>query len=258
MSNFRLDGSTAIVTGGAGGLGTSMAKAYAQAGANVVVASRNAENIQKVVSDIKSDGHEALAVPVDITNAIQVDNMIAKTVEAFGAVDVIVNSAGRWGKSQLAEDTPLDEWHQVVELNLTGCFLCCLAAGKQMIKQNRGKIINISSTAGSKGNPGQLHYSAAKAGVLSLTNNLAYMWAKHNINVNCILPGLIATEELKGYNIIPPSVDKDGNPVPKLDLPPDPEDVANLALFLASPASDAITGELIPIRAWLKSERFWQ
>ena len=159
MSNFRLDGSTAIVTGGAGGLGTSMAKAYAQAGANVVVASRNAENIQKVVSEIKSDGHEALAVPVDITNASQVDDMIAKTVEAFGAVDVIVNSAGRWGKSHLAEETPLDEWHQVVELNLTGCFLCCLAAGRQMIKQNRGKIINVSSTAGSKGSA--IHRKAA-------------------------------------------------------------------------------------------------
>lgn len=258
MSDFRLDGTTAIITGGAGGIGTAMTKAFAQAGANVVVASRNEENIQKVVSEIEATGQKALAVRVDITDPEQVDNMIAQTVDAFGAVDVIVNSAGRWGKSHLAEDTPLDEWRHVVDLNLTGCFLCCLAAGKQMIKQNRGKIINVSSTAGSKGNPGQLHYSAAKAGVLSLTNNLAYMWAKHNINVNCILPGLIATEELKGYKIIPPSIDKDGNQVPRLDLPPAPEDVANLALFLASPASDAITGELIPIRAWLKSERFWQ
>ena len=94
--------------------------------------------------------------------------------------------------------------------------------------------------------------------MISLTNNLAYMWAKHNINVNCILPGLIATEELKGYGIIPPDTDEEGNAVPRLELTPNPEDVADLALFLASPASDALTGELYPIRAWLKSERFWQ
>lgn len=171
---------------------------------------------------------------------------------------MIVNNAGRWGRGRAPEDTPLDEWRHIVELNLTGCFLACLAAGRQMIAQNGGKIINVSSTAGSKGNPGQLHYSAAKAGVLSLTNNLACRWAKHNINVNCILPGLIATEELKGYGIIPPSIDDEGNPVPRLDLPPNPEDVANLALFLASPASDAISGELIPVRSWLRTERFWQ
>ncbi len=127
-----------------------------------------------------------------------------------------------------------------------------------MLKQGGGKIINISSTAGSKGNPGQLHYSAAKAAVLSLTNNLAMMWSKDNINVNAILPGLIATEELKGYGIIAPREDRDGNPLPPLTLSPEPENVADLAVFLASPASDMLTGELYPIRAWLKSERFWQ
>ena len=258
MSNFKLIGKTAIVTGGAGGLGLPMARAYAEAGANVVVTSRNAENIQKVADEINDKGQKAIAIPVDITDADQLDELISRTVETFGSVDVIVNNAGRWGKSQKAEDTPLDDWNNIVELNLTGCFLVCMAAGRQMIKQGGGKIINVSSVAGSKGNPSQLHYSAAKAGVLSLTNNLAMMWAKYNINVNCILPGLIATEELKGYNIIPPAVDKEGNPVPRLDLPPNPEDVANLALFLASPASDSITGELIPIRSWLKLDRFWQ
>lgn len=257
MSRFRLDGKTAIITGGAGGLGRSMVAAFAQAGANVVVASRNQENIDKVAQEIQSRGQSALAVPVDISDEGMVDQMIERTVEAFGAVDIIVNNAGRWGKSHLAEDTPLDEWRDVVEQNLTGLFIPCMAAGRQMIRQGGGKIINISSTAGSKGNPGQLHYSAAKAGVLSLTNNLAMMWAKHSINVNCILPGLTATDELKGYGIIPPSEDKDGNPVPRLELPPNPEDVADLALFLASPASDALTGELYPIRTWMKSERFW-
>jgi NAD(P)-dependent dehydrogenase (short-subunit alcohol dehydrogenase family) len=103
-----------------------------------------------------------------------------------------------------------------------------------------------------------LHYSAAKAGVISLTNNLAFLWAQHNINVNCIVPGLIATQMLKDYNVIPSDTDEDGNPVPRLDLPPDPEDLADLALFLASPGSDSITGEQIPIRRWCKMDRFWQ
>ena len=258
MSDFSLAGKTAIVTGGAGGLGRSMVAAYAEAGANVVVASRNRENIERVAGEINAKGQSALAIPVDVTQADAVDELVQRTVEAFGALDVIVNNAGRWGRSYVPEDTPLDEWREVVDQNLTGVFIPCIAAGKQMIKQQRGKIINISSTAGSKGNPGQLHYSAAKAGVISLTNNLAMMWAKHNINVNCILPGLTATEELKGYGIIPSSVDEDGNAVPRLDLPPNPEDVADLALFLASSASDALTGENYPIRTWMKSERFWK
>ena len=258
MSSFDLQGKTALVTGGAGGLGRSMVATLAAAGANVVVASRNQENISKIADAINQKGQSALAIAVDITNEDQVDSLIEQTVAAFGSVDIIVNNAGRWGKSHKAEDTPLDEWRDVVEQNLTGVLIPCLAAGKQMIKQGSGKIINISSTAGSKGNPGQLHYSAAKAGVISLTNNLAFMWAPHNINVNCILPGLTATDELKGYGIIPTSPDKNGKEVPRLNLPPGPEDVANLTLFLASPASDALTGELYPIRAWLKSERFWQ
>ena len=258
MSDFSLAGKTAIVTGGAGGLGRSMVAAYARAGANVVVASRNRENIERIAQQINAKGQTALAIRVDITQADSVDELVQRTAETFGALDIIVNNAGRWGKSHLAEDTPLDEWRDVVEQNLTGLFIPCIAAGKQMIKQQGGKIINISSTAGTKGNPGQLHYSAAKAGVISLTSNLAMMWAKHNINVNCILPGLIATDELKGYGIIPPSVDKDGKAVARLDLPPNPENVADLALFLASPASDALTGENYPIRTWMKSERFWK
>jgi NAD(P)-dependent dehydrogenase (short-subunit alcohol dehydrogenase family) len=258
MSSFRLDGKTAIITGGAGGLGRSMVLQYAEAGANVVIASRTLENCEKMAAQVESEGGNALAVSVDITSPESVDNMVEQTVSKFGALDVIVNNAGRWGKGHAAEDTPLDEWNDIIEQNLTGCFICCMSAGRQMLKQGGGKIINISSTAGSKGNPGQLHYSAAKAAVLSLTNNLAMMWSKDNINVNCILPGLIATDELKQYNIIPPKVDKEGNPLPRLTLTPDPENVADLAVFLASPASDMLTGEFYPIRAWMKSERFWQ
>ena len=258
MSILVLTGKTAIVTGGAGGLGRSMVAAFADAGANVVVASRNLEKIEAVAEKICKKGQIAMAVAVDITDAEQVDHLIAQTVNTYGAVDIMVNNAGHWGRSGEAEDTQLDQWCNIVEQNLTGVFIPCMAAGKQMISQQSGKIINISSTAGSKGNPFQLHYSAAKAGVISLSNNLAAMWAKHNINVNCILPGLIATDEMKSYGIIPSAKDEQGQPLPRLELVPGPDAVANLTLFLASPASDALTGELYPVRAWLKSERYWQ
>jgi|TARA_B100001971_G_C18182960_1_gene533931 NAD(P)-dependent dehydrogenase (short-subunit alcohol dehydrogenase family) len=258
VSRFEIKDKVAVVTGGAGGIGTCISQAYANAGAKVVVASRNQENLDKVAAEIVESGGEAMAVVVDITKPEQVDKLIAATVDKYGSLDIMVNNAGGGSRMQKAEDTPYDEWVRLIDFNLTGTFICCMAAGKQMIKQKGGNIINISSIAGTKGNPGMLHYSAAKAGVNSLTNNLAFMWSGHNIRVNCILPGLIATPLLRQYKVIPPDTDKDGNPVPRLSLPPEPEEVADLALFLASDASEGITGEQIPIRRWMRSERHWE
>ena len=257
-SKFDIPGAVAIVTGGAGGIGSCIARAYASAGACVVLASRDAEALERVASEITSGGGEALAIQADITVPADVEEMVSRTVETFGRLDVLVNNAGGGARPKKAEDTPYDEWQRVVDLNLTGTFLCCMAAGKQMIEQNSGNIINISSVAGTKGNPGMLHYSAAKAGVISLSNNLAFMWAKHDIRVNCVAPGLIATPAMKSYpGVIEPAEREDGTPVPRLERPPEPEDVADLCLFLASPASSLITGELIPIRSWTRLDRFW-
>ncbi len=261
MADYELEGlrgKVAIVTGGAGGIGTEISREYARVGATVVVASRNQERLDEVVAKIAADGGRALAVATDITVPEQVDELIARTVAEFGSVDVMVNNAGGGSRMRAPEDTPYDEWVRLIDFNLTGTFVCCLAAGRQMIAQDRGNIINISSIAGTKGNPGMLHYSAAKAGVISLTNNLAYMWARHNINVNCIAPGLIATPAMRRYGAIPAATNDDGTKVPHLTLPPEPEDVAKMARFLASDAARAITGEVIPVRAWFKSDRFWQ
>ncbi len=254
----ELQNKVAIVTGGAGGIGTHISKTFAAVGARVVLASRNQERLDAVVSEIVAEGGEALAVATDITVSDQVDALIGRTVEQFGRLDVMVNNAGGGSRMRPPEDTPIDEWNRLIDFNLTGTFLCCIAAGKRMIEQRSGNIINISSTAGTKGNPYMLHYSAAKAGVISLTNNLAFMWARHNINVNCIAPGLIATDAMKGYGAIPSNKREDGTPVPPLELPPGPQDVANVARFLASDAAAAVTGELVPVRAWFKSDRFWQ
>lgn len=257
MTRLDLTGRVAIVTGGAGGIGSCIARSFSEAGARVVVASRKKENLDGVVAEIESAGGTALAVACDITIPEQVDNLVALTVETLGRLDVMVNNAGGGARPLMPEDTPYEDWRRIVDLNLTGAWLCCIAAGKQMIAQQSGNIINISSVAGTKGHPGMLHYSAAKAGVISLSNNLAFQWAKHNIRVNCVAPGLIATPAMVKWGVIQAAEKEDGTPVPRLERPPDPEDVAELCLFLASSASDLITGEVIPIRSWTRLDRFW-
>lgn len=249
MSKFELQDRIAIVTGGAGGIGTCIAMEYARAGANVVVASRNQENLDKVAADIKALGTESLAIATDICIPEQVDNMVKQTVDTFGRVDILVNNAGWHLTTKMPEDLSFEEWNATVSLNLTGTFLCSTAVGRVMIGQKDGKIINVASGAGQKGVPIFAHYGAAKAGVINLTETLAAGWAQYNINVNCIVPGVIATEKIRGFGIIKTEQAADGTPLPPLLLPPNPEDVAYLAAFLASPKADRISGEIIPIRS---------
>ncbi|MGI9234088.1 MAG: SDR family NAD(P)-dependent oxidoreductase [Woeseiaceae bacterium] len=255
MSNFDLVDQVIIVTGAGGGIGSEMCREFASAGATVVLVGRTQDSLESVAADLGDAS--SLVVPTDITKPDEVDNLVAAAVDAFGRIDVIVNNAGEGVMPCKAEDTKYDDWVRMIDINLTATFNCCMAVGRQMINQKSGKIINISSTAGTKGHPGMLHYSAAKAGVLSLTNNLAYNWAKHDIRVNAVVPGLIATPAMIKWGVIPPAVDEDGNEVPKLTLPPGPEDVARTCRYLASSAADMITGEVIPVRAFNPMDRFW-
>jgi NAD(P)-dependent dehydrogenase (short-subunit alcohol dehydrogenase family) len=249
-----LDGKVALITGGSSGIGKCIALTYAKAGADVVVASRKQENLDKVTAEIKSLGRESLAIATDVKIPEQVDNMVKQTVDKFGRLDIMVNNAGR-GISTQPQEISIKEWNHVLALNLTGVFLGCIAAGKVMIDQKQGKIINIASTAGVKGSPGMIHYSVAKAGVIMLTYNLAASWAEHNINVNCIAPGLTATEGVIKWGILTPDLYKEDTTVPRLLRPPVPKNIADLALFLASPASDQITGELLIIRSHFSWDR---
>ena len=255
MSKFDLQDKIAIVTGGAGGIGSAIALAYAEAGAHVVVASRKQANLDKVAAKITSLGRESLAIATDVTVPEQVDNVVKQTVDKFGRVDIMVNNAGGALHIKKAEDLSLDEWNAGIALNLTSVFLCSVAAGKVMMQQKSGKIINISSVAGIKYSPSFAHYGAAKAGVINLTKTLADGWGQHNIHVNCIAPGLTATEGIKKMGWLPPDKDEDGNPIPPLQFAQEPEHVANLAVFLASEASDHLTGEVIPIRPLLVLDR---
>ena len=255
MSKFDLKDKVAIITGAAGGIGTELSREFLSAGAKVVLASRNLESLSALQKELNNDN--TLIVETDITDPDSTQSMVEKVVKHYDRIDILINNAGGGAMPKLPEEIPFEEWKRLIDINLTGAFNTCMAVGKQMIKQKSGKIINVSSTAGTKGNPGMLHYSAAKAGMLSLTNNLAYSWAQYNICINAIAPGLISTPAMIEWGVIPPSVDKNGKEVPRLSLPPAPIDVANMCRFLASEASDMITGEIIPIRAWNPADRFW-
>jgi len=248
MAQFELTDKIAIVTGGGTETGKGIALKYAKAGANVVVASRNQENLDKVAAEIKLMGRESLAVTTDICIPEQVDNMVKQTIAKFGRLDIMVNNAGRALSFKKTEEVSFEEWNANIALNLTGTFLCSVAAGKVMIEQKEGKIVNISSVAGIRPSPILAPYGAAKAGVINLTTSLAAEWAQHNINVNCIVPGLINTEQQRLGGLVPPEKNEDGTLLPPTLFPPGPDDVADLAVFLGSSASDHISGEAIPIR----------
>jgi NAD(P)-dependent dehydrogenase (short-subunit alcohol dehydrogenase family) len=183
----------------------------------------------------------------DVTDSDQVEQLVADTIKELGGLDIMGNNAGGAMFIKPPEELQANEWRAAIALNLDSVFYCSAAAGKHMIKQGGGRIINISSVAGIKHSPSFIHYGAAKAGVINLTKSLAVCWGPHNINVNCIAPGLTATEGVAQW--LPAKTQQDGSPVPPLQYPPDPENVAELATFLATDGSARISGEVFPIRA---------
>ena len=237
----------ALVNGGAGGIGSRIARAYTSAGAHVVIASRSQGKLDELASELSSNGPGALAIAADVTVPDDVTNLVDSTVAAFGRLDILVNNAGGAMFVKPPLDLKPDEWNAAIALNLTSVFLCSQAAARIMMDLGGGRIINVSSVAGIRMSPGFVHYGAAKAGVINLTKSLASCWGPNDINVNCIAPGLTATEGVADW--LPPKTREDGSAVPSLQFPPDPEHVADLAVFLASDGSARISGELFPIRA---------
>jgi len=247
MSEFDLTNQVAIVTGGGTGIGHTIALEFARAGADVVVASRKQANLDSAVAEIKALGRQALSIATDIRLPEQVDNLVQQTLDKLGKIDILVNNAGASFMCPVEEMTP-NGWDTIININLKGTFLCCRAAGKLMIEQKGGKIINFASTAGVNGSARMAHYGAAKAGVINFTKSLAMEWAQHNINVNCIVPGLIETEGVKAQMSLDPKAIEEQKKLPLLDRPGQTEDIAYTAVFLASEASKFITGETIIVR----------
>ncbi|HSJ37766.1 MAG TPA: SDR family oxidoreductase, partial [Planococcus sp. (in: firmicutes)] len=244
---FKLEGKTAIVTGGGRGLGAQIAQGFAEAGANVVVCSRKLEACEETAEQLKGLGVKALALKCDVTNEQDVENVVLKTVEEFGTVDILVNNSGAtWGAP--AEQMPLEAWQKVMNVNVTGTFLMSRAVGQVMIKQKSGKIINISSVAGLGGiDPDLMNtigYNTSKGAVITFTKDLAAKWGQHNINVNAIAPGFFPTKMSEA--LIERGREQFLKQTPLNRFGTD-EDLKGAALFLASKASDYITGDVVVV-----------
>jgi NAD(P)-dependent dehydrogenase (short-subunit alcohol dehydrogenase family) len=242
---MRLEGQVAIVTGAGQGIGRAIAKTLAGEGAAVVVNDIDLEKASKVAEEIKSQGGRALSIKADVSNKEEVNSLVEQTLDSFKRIDILVNNAGTAKLTPTVELTEA-EWDSTVDVDLKGQFLCSQAVAKHMIKQKRGKIVNIASLAAHIGTPGLAAYSASKGGVVQLTKVLAVEWGKHNITVNAVSPGLTMTELVEAVFKERPDVFEGVERIPLKRLAM-PEDIANAVLFLASPESDYISGQVIAV-----------
>lgn len=245
-SLFDLSGKVAIVTGGNGGIGKGMAIGMAQAGADIVVAARNEEKTAKAVEEIKSLGVRAHGIKVDVANKDQVSAMVEEAGRVMGRVDILVTCAGVTVRKQ-PEDYALEEWQWVMEVNLTGVLLCAQAVYPWMKKAGGGKIINIGSMTSFFGGGWASVYAASKGGVVQLTKSLAQAWAKDDIQANTVLPGWILTEMTAPIPVNEP--ERHAQICSRIPVGhwAEPSDMAGVAVFLASRASDYVTGAVIPV-----------
>ncbi|WP_181347064.1 SDR family oxidoreductase [Thalassobacillus sp. CUG 92003] len=244
---FDLSGKTAIVTGGGRGLGKQIAEALAESGANVVVCSRKEEACRDVSEQLKRQGTEAMGLKCDVQHADDIQHVVDATVERFGRIDILVNNSGAtWGAP--VEEMPLEAWQKVFNVNVTGTFLMSQAAGKVMLEQGSGKIINIASVAGLKGsNPKYMNtigYNSSKGAVITFTKDLAVKWGPKGIHVNAIAPGFFPTKMSKGLLEQGSDAILEGTPLRKFGSE---DDLKGAAVFLSSAASDYMTGDVLVV-----------
>jgi 2-dehydro-3-deoxy-D-gluconate 5-dehydrogenase len=247
MNLFDLSNKSAIVTGGNGGIGLGMARGLAAAGAAIAVAGRNPEKNAAARKELDALGSgKVISVEVDVTNSESVTRMVTDTVEQLGGIDILVNNAGTNIRKR-AEELPEDEWHTVINTNLTSAYLCSKACYPAMKAAGGGKVLNNGSMLSLFGSPWAPAYAASKGGIVQLTKSLATAWAQDNIQVNCFLPGWIDTDLTRKAR-----QDVDGLHEHILNRTPadrwgDANDFQGIAVFLASAASDFVTGTAIPI-----------
>lgn len=233
---LNLENKVAIITGGGRGIGKATAIALAREGVRIVVAARTMSEIEAVAKEIQKMGGTALAIKTDVSKEQEVQNMVEKTIEAFGRVDILVNNAAVNIMPKSIVDLTLDEWDWLMSINLTGVFLCSKYVLKRMIDQKSGKIVNVSSVGGRRGGKGRAPYRPSKAAIINLTECIAAEVKEHNINVNAICPSATVTKMIK--EIFP-----DRGTLTMIK----PEDVANVIVFLVSEAARALHGVSIDI-----------
>jgi 2-deoxy-D-gluconate 3-dehydrogenase len=246
MKPFDLSGKVAIVTGGNGGIGLGMAKGLAQAGAALMIAGRQEAKNEAAARELVALGAKALAVRVDVRSETSCRAMVDQAVDRFGRLDILVNNAGTNVRKQ-PQDYTLEEWHLVLETNLTSAFLCAQAAYPHLVRAGGGKIVNVGSMMSLFGASFVAPYAASKGGIVQMSRALATAWAKDNIQVNAVLPGWIDTALThQARKDVPGLHDRvlARTPAGRWGVP---EDLAGIAVFLASRASDFITGTAIPV-----------
>jgi NAD(P)-dependent dehydrogenase (short-subunit alcohol dehydrogenase family) len=243
---FDLSGRVAIVTGGSVGLGYQMAQGLGEMGANVVLCARKKERCEQAAGELRQLGVKTLALACDVKNPEQILNVVQGTISEFGRIDILVNNAGTsWGAP--VEEMRLEHWNKVIETNLTGTFLFSQAVGKFMVPQRRGKIINIASVAGIQGAPREFQaigYHASKGGVIAFTKDLACKWGAHNIQVNAIAPGWFPTHMSEVVIERNREVFLRNIPLGRFG---NDNDLKGAAVFLASEASDYVTGHVLVV-----------
>ena len=242
-----LSGRVAVVTGGSRGIGLAVARALVQDGASVVVSGRDAARLESAVAELEALGGAVLAVTSDASRREDVDALIEATRERFGRIDVLVNNAGIT-RDQLLVRMKDDDWDRVMETNLRGVFLLTRAAGKAMMRQRSGRIINMASTAGAMGNAGQVNYSAAKAGVIGLTKAAARELAHWNILVNCVAPGLVETDMTAAIPAEAREALLQQVPLKRMGTA---REVAEAVRFLAGDGGAYVTGQVIHVNGGL-------
>jgi NAD(P)-dependent dehydrogenase (short-subunit alcohol dehydrogenase family) len=259
LEAFSLKGKTGLVTGGGRGIGKAIALTFAEAGADVAVAARTKSEIDEVAAELQALGRRAIAIQADISDSQQVDEMVARATDYLGRIDILVNNAGtgrggtiapipdpvaEWPDADHKGGTTDEDWDVTMRVNLDSAFYCSRAVGAQMIERRYGKVINISSTNAIIAYPGVGAYSASKIGMNMLTKILAGEWARYNICVNCIGPGWFMTEmSREGFE--DPEISKVRMSQIPMGRLTDVKDLGYMAVYLASPAADWLTGQII-------------
>jgi len=243
MSDKPLNAKTAVITGGARGIGKATALTLAGAGANVALLDVMGEEAEKTAGEVRGLGVACTAWRADVTDSAQVTDVMKRIAEAFGTIDVLVNNAGITRDNLLLRMSD-EDWDQVLAINLRGAFLCTRAASRYMLKQRSGKIISIASVVGVIGNAGQCNYSASKAGLIGLTKSAARELASRAITVNAIAPGYVRTAMTEKLSDKAREQLLTQIPLRRLS---EPQDIANAVLFLAGPQSDYVTGHVLHV-----------
>jgi 2-deoxy-D-gluconate 3-dehydrogenase len=252
LDKFSLTGKTALIIGASRGLGQGMARALAEAGADLALVARTVSALEEFAEEMRGLNRRYLILPTDVSRPIAIQTMVDQVIKAFGRIDILINSQGTQVRKPALEMTEQD-WDGLMAVNLRSVFFTCLAVGRQMVQQKKGKIINVASLTSVIGLPNISIYGASKGGVAQLTKALAVEWAPYHINVNAVLPGYYETA-------LTADLFKNGErtkwvlsriPLGRTGVP---EDLAGTVVFLSSEASDYITGQIIPIDGgWLAS-----